>query len=63
VVVVKRRQPVLGSLTSTVVHEGLNSLLVAATHLHLVQWRIDHLSVDALELAVAAEVDLDVGVF
>lgn len=44
----------------TLVHEGLDGLLVAAGNLHLVQGRINHLSVDALELAVVTDIDLDV---
>lgn len=57
---VEGRQPVVLSLAGAIVHEGLHSLLVAAAHLHLVQGRVNHLSVNALELAVAAKIDLDV---
>jgi hypothetical protein len=45
---------------STLVHEGLDGLLIATGDLVLVQRRINHLSVDALELTVGTKVDLNV---
>jgi hypothetical protein len=46
---------------SALVHEGLDGLFVAAG-LHFVQGRVNDLAVDSLELAVSAEVDLNIRV-
>lgn len=61
VLVVEGRKLTLFALgAGTLVHEGLDGLLVATGNLHLVQGRVDHLSVDTLELAVSTDVDLNV---
>jgi hypothetical protein len=58
--VVKGRQLVLLALGGSEVDEVLDSLLVLSLDLHSNHRRVDHLSVDALELSVVAEVDFDV---
>jgi len=48
---------------STLVHQVFDSLLSSILRLHLVQGRVNHLAVDALEFSVSPKVNLNVVVF
>ena len=45
---------------STLIHQVFDGLLSSILRLHLVQRRVNHLAVDALEFSVSAEVNLNV---
>lgn len=47
-------------VTWAVINQIFDGLLVVAANFHLIQRRINHLSVDSLEFTVVAEIDLHV---
>lgn len=58
--VIKRGQLATTSAMSTLIHQVFDGLLSSILWLHLVQRRVNHLSVDALEFSVSAKVNLNV---
>lgn len=58
--VIKRGQLATTSAMSTLIHQVFDGLLSSILRLHLVQRRVNHLAVDALEFSVSAKVNLNV---